>query len=118
MALEHGFQWLIGHYTRGLDFVLRHQRATLLTFLATVATAVLLYVVIPKGFFPQQDTGIIAGVTDAPQDVSFDEMVTPGDVASLKVHRRGPGGRELGRLRRRRPAAQQRLRVSRAQAAR
>ncbi len=76
MALEHGFQWLIERYTRGLDFVLRHQRATLITFLATVATAVLLYVVIPKGFFPQQDTGVLAGVTDAPQDVSFDEMVS------------------------------------------
>ena len=76
MALERGFQWMIEHYTRGLDFVLRHQRATLMTFLATVATAVLLYLVIPKGFFPQQDTGVLAGVTDAPQDMSFDEMVT------------------------------------------
>ena len=76
LALERGFEWLVEHYTRGLDFVLRHQRETLATFLATVATAVLLYVVIPKGFFPQQDTGVLAGVTDAPQDVSFDEMVS------------------------------------------
>jgi hydrophobe/amphiphile efflux-1 (HAE1) family protein len=76
MALERGFQWLIDHYARGLDFVLRHQRQTLITFLATVATAVLLYVVVPKGFFPQQDTGVLQGVTDAPQDVSFDEMVS------------------------------------------
>jgi hydrophobic/amphiphilic exporter-1 (mainly G- bacteria), HAE1 family len=75
LALERGFQWLVDHYTRGLDFVLRHQRGTLLTFIATVALAVLLYVVVPKGFFPQQDTGIIVGLTDAPQDVSFDEMV-------------------------------------------
>ncbi len=75
LTLERGFQWLLDHYTRGLDFVLRHQRATLVTFIATVATAVLLYVVIPKGFFPQQDTGIIVGLTDAPEDVSFDEMV-------------------------------------------
>jgi HAE1 family hydrophobic/amphiphilic exporter-1 len=75
MVLERGFQWMIDHYTRGLDFVLRHQRATLLTFVATVATAVLLYIVEPKGFFPQQDTGIIVGLTDAPQDVSFDGMV-------------------------------------------
>ena len=75
LALERGFQWLVDHYTRGLDFVLRHQRATLLTFIATVAVAVMLYVVVPKGFFPQQDTGIIVGLTDAPQDVSFDEMV-------------------------------------------
>ena len=75
MTLERGFQWLVEHYTRGLDFVLGHQRATLITFLVTVTTAVLLYVVIPKGFFPQQDTGVLAGVTDAPQDVSFDQMV-------------------------------------------
>jgi hydrophobic/amphiphilic exporter-1 (mainly G- bacteria), HAE1 family len=76
LALERGFQWMVDHYTRGLDFVLRHQRTTLLTFIATVAVAVLLYVVVPKGFFPQQDTGIIVGLTDAPQDVSFDEMVS------------------------------------------
>jgi hydrophobic/amphiphilic exporter-1 (mainly G- bacteria), HAE1 family len=75
LALERGFEWLVDHYTRGLDFVLRHQRATLLTFIGTVAIAVALYVVVPKGFFPQQDTGIIVGLTDAPQDVSFDEMV-------------------------------------------
>jgi HAE1 family hydrophobic/amphiphilic exporter-1 len=75
LALERGFEWMVDHYTRGLDFVLRHQRTTLLTFIGTVAIAVLLYVVVPKGFFPQQDTGIIVGLTDAPQDVSFDEMV-------------------------------------------
>ena len=74
-SLERGFQWLVDHYTRGLDFVLAHQRTTLLTFVATVAAAVVLYVFIPKGFFPQQDTGIIQGLTDAPQDVSFLEMV-------------------------------------------
>ncbi len=73
--LERGFQWLADHYTRGLDFVLAHQRTTMLTFVATVAAAVVLYVFIPKGFFPQQDTGIIQGLTDAPQDVSFLEMV-------------------------------------------
>jgi hydrophobe/amphiphile efflux-1 (HAE1) family protein len=75
LTLERGFDWLIEHYTRGLDFVLRHQAATLLTFVATVAIAVLLYVFVPKGFFPQQDTGIIQGLTDAPQDVSFTGMV-------------------------------------------
>jgi multidrug efflux pump subunit AcrB len=74
-TLERGFQWLVDHYTRGLDFVLGHQRATMLTFVATVAAAIVLYVFIPKGFFPQQDTGIIQGLTDAPQDVSFLEMV-------------------------------------------
>jgi HAE1 family hydrophobic/amphiphilic exporter-1 len=75
LALERGFQWLIDHYTRGLDFVLRHQRATLATFVITVAIAGLMYVIVPKGFFPQQDTGIIMGLTDAPEDVSFSAMV-------------------------------------------
>ncbi|HTD31248.1 MAG TPA: multidrug efflux RND transporter permease subunit [Steroidobacteraceae bacterium] len=75
LTLERGFQWLLEHYTRGLDFVLRHQRATMVTFVITVAAAVLLYVVMPKGFFPQQDTGIIQGLTDAPQDVSFERML-------------------------------------------
>jgi HAE1 family hydrophobic/amphiphilic exporter-1/multidrug efflux pump len=74
LMLERGFQWLIDHYARGLDFVLRHQRATLISFLATVGVAAILYVIVPKGFFPQQDTGIIAGLAEGPQDVSFNEM--------------------------------------------
>ncbi len=73
--IEGLFNRLIGAYTRGLDAVLRHQRATLWTFFVTVATTVVLYAVISKGFFPQQDTGDLAGLSDAPQAVSFDEMV-------------------------------------------
>ena len=75
MVIERGFDKLLAGYTRGLDFVLDHKRATLVSFLITLAATVLLYVYIPKGFFPQQDTGIISGLTDAPQDISFDEMV-------------------------------------------
>jgi HAE1 family hydrophobic/amphiphilic exporter-1/multidrug efflux pump len=75
MVVERAFDRLLAWYTRGLDFVLDHQRATLAVFLLTVATTVLLYIEIPKGFCPQQDTGIISGLSDAPQDVSFDEMV-------------------------------------------
>ncbi len=75
LAIEAAFDRLLAFYTRGLDFVLRHQRATLMTFVATVTLTVVLYVLIPKGFFPQQDTGIILGLSDAPQDVSFSEMV-------------------------------------------
>jgi len=75
MLIERGFDKLLAGYTRGLDFVLDHKRATLTAFLLTVAATVMLYVYIPKGFFPQQDTGIIQGLTDAPQDISFDEMV-------------------------------------------
>jgi HAE1 family hydrophobic/amphiphilic exporter-1 len=75
MVIERAFDKLLAGYTRGLDYVLDHKRATLLTFIITVAATVLLYIYIPKGFFPQQDTGIISGLTDAPQDISFDEMV-------------------------------------------
>jgi hydrophobic/amphiphilic exporter-1 (mainly G- bacteria), HAE1 family len=75
MVVERAFDKLLAGYTRGLDFVLDHKRATLITFLITVALSVVLYIEIPKGFFPQQDTGIISGLSDAPQDISFDEMV-------------------------------------------
>jgi HAE1 family hydrophobic/amphiphilic exporter-1 len=75
MTIERAFDRLLAAYTRGLDYVLERQRATLIVFLLTVATSVALYVVIPKGFFPQQDTGIIVGLADAPQDISFEEMV-------------------------------------------
>ncbi len=74
-TIERGFDWMVATYTRGLDFVLAHQRATLWTFVVTVAATVLLYIVIPKGFFPQEDTSILQGTTDAPEDISFDEMV-------------------------------------------
>jgi multidrug efflux pump subunit AcrB len=75
MFIERAFDRLLAGYTRGLDFVLDHRRATLVTFLITVTLSVVLYIEIPKGFFPQQDTGIISGLSDAPQDISFDEMV-------------------------------------------
>jgi HAE1 family hydrophobic/amphiphilic exporter-1 len=75
LAVEKAFDKILAWYTRGLDFVLDHQRATLVVFLVTVALTVVLYIEIPKGFFPQQDTGIIVGLSDAPQDISFSEMV-------------------------------------------
>ncbi len=75
MAIERAFDRLLAAYTRALDVVLDHQRTTMAVFLLTVAATVWLYVEIPKGFFPQQDTGIILGLSDAPQDISFDEMV-------------------------------------------
>ena len=74
-AVEGMFDAMLKAYERGLDVVLRRQGLTLIAFLLTVAATVGLYAVVPKGFFPQQDTGIIAGLTDAAQDVSFDEMV-------------------------------------------
>ena len=71
---EKGFVALANGYERGVDFVLRHRFATLLTFIGTVIATVYLFVVIPKGFFPQQDTGILYGTTESGQDVSFPVM--------------------------------------------
>src|SRR5499426_2078754 len=71
---ERGFERLLAAYECGLDGVLRHQFATLCVFLATLGATVYLFLLIPKGFFPQQDTGMITGISEAGQDVSFDEM--------------------------------------------
>ena len=73
-ASERVFDALLRGYERGLDLVLRHHFATLLVFFATIALSVFLFVKIPKGFFPQQDTGLITGISEAAQDVSFAEM--------------------------------------------
>ncbi|MBS0366420.1 MAG: MdtB/MuxB family multidrug efflux RND transporter permease subunit [Proteobacteria bacterium] len=69
-----GFDTLSRRYGAALRRVLQHQRATLWVALATLVLTVLLYVWIPKGFFPAQDTGAIQGVTEAPQSVSFAAM--------------------------------------------
>ncbi len=68
---ERGFTALQGLYARLLDWILRHQVAALALTLGTLAFTVFLYVVVPKGLFPQQDTGMLAGSTEASQDVSF-----------------------------------------------
>ena len=65
---------VIARYDSMLGIVLRHQTATLLVALGTFALTVLLYVAIPKGFFPQQDSGLIQAITQAPQSVSFKAM--------------------------------------------
>ncbi len=61
-------------YDRGLTFVLSHQRATLIVAVSTLVVTGLLYMVVPKGFFPQQDTGLIQAISQAPQTVSFSSM--------------------------------------------
>ena len=71
---ERGFDAMLRAYERGLDVVLRHQFVTLCVFVATLVVTGYLFVTIPKGFFPQQDTGLITGVSEAAQDVSFAEM--------------------------------------------
>jgi multidrug efflux pump len=68
------FDKLVRGYDRLLSVVLNHQKLTLLVALATFALTALLYLAIPKGFFPTQDTGLIQGVTVASQDVSFTAM--------------------------------------------
>ncbi len=72
---ERFFDWLIAGYDRGLKWVLRHQRTTLFVTIATLLFTLLLAVLVPKGFFPQQDTGLITGVTEAPADISFTHMM-------------------------------------------
>ncbi|MEJ0094009.1 MAG: efflux RND transporter permease subunit [Methylocella sp.] len=72
---ERGFDGLLALYERGLKIVLRHQFATLLVMLGTIAFTGYLYAVIPKGFFPEQDTGLLQGITEAATDISFPAMV-------------------------------------------
>lgn len=69
------FSYLIGGYERGLNWVLKHQRITLFSFLLTVCISVIGLVIIPKGFFPLQDTGFMFGSTQAASDISFEDMV-------------------------------------------
>jgi multidrug efflux pump len=73
-ASERAFQRVIDFYGRTLTRVLRHQTATLVVAVATLLTTVLLFLVIPKGFFPVQDTGVILGISEASQTVSFAAM--------------------------------------------
>ncbi|XHR28935.1 MAG: efflux RND transporter permease subunit [Chthoniobacteraceae bacterium] len=73
-ALEAGFDRLLAGYERGLQWVLRHQVFMLGVTVATMVATVALYRVVPTGFFPQQDTGLIMGTTEAAQDVSFTTM--------------------------------------------
>ncbi|MFZ1909508.1 MAG: MdtB/MuxB family multidrug efflux RND transporter permease subunit [Burkholderiales bacterium] len=68
------FEAVIARYGRMLDWVLDRQGATLLVALATLVLTALLYVYVPKGFFPVQDTGVIQGISEAPQTVSFSAM--------------------------------------------
>jgi multidrug efflux pump len=74
LSNDNWFDRFILAYGRSLEWVLRHQVFTMLVFFATAALTVALYVVIPKGFFPTQDTGIIQGISEAPQNVSFSAM--------------------------------------------
>src|SRR5262249_11683589 len=71
---EDYYNRIIAFYGKTVKWVLKHQPATLLVTVATLVLTLLLYVVVPKGFFPVQDTGVILGVSEAPDSVSFDAM--------------------------------------------
>ena len=73
-ASERFFKTTIARYGMTLRWVLEHQTATLLVAAATLVGTILLYVLVPKGFFPVQDTGVILGVSEAPETVSFAAM--------------------------------------------
>ena len=68
------FERVISRYGEMLTWVLDHQKATLLTAIATLLLTVFLYIIVPKGFFPVQDTGMIQGISEAPQTISFPAM--------------------------------------------
>ena len=73
-ASEKVFEGMIAFYGRTLKVVLQYQTATLLVALSTLVLTVILYIYIPKGFFPVQDTGVIQGISQAPQSISFQAM--------------------------------------------
>jgi multidrug efflux pump len=93
-TLARWFEYLVEEYGRALQFVLRHQPTTLLVTVGTLVLTIFLFLVIPKGFFPLQDTGVILGITEAPETASFpsvaerqqkiaDEVLKDPDVESL-----------------------------------
>ncbi len=86
-AVERMFESIIRFYERTLDIALRFRFLTAMVFVGTLALTVLLYVIIPKGFFPVQDTGIIIGITDVAQDASYAQMARlQGQVDQVALH--------------------------------
>src|SRR6266403_364622 len=75
LATERVFKGMLNTYEHGLQWVLRHQAFTLAVAVVTLIATVWLYVLVPKGLLPQQDTGLILAITDAAQTISFKAMV-------------------------------------------
>jgi multidrug efflux pump len=71
---ERAYERVIREYGSTLRWVLKHQTATLIVTVATLVFTIFLFIVVPKGFFPVQDTGVILGISDAPQTISFNAM--------------------------------------------
>ena len=73
-ASENTLNWIIEQYATILRFVLKHQPATLIVTVGTLALTIFLFLVVPKGFFPVQDTGVLLGISEAPATISFTAM--------------------------------------------
>ncbi len=73
-ASQRVYDRILEFYATTLRWVLQHQKATLLVAVSTLIMTVVLYIIVPKGFFPVQDTGIILGISEAPQSISFEAM--------------------------------------------
>jgi hydrophobe/amphiphile efflux-1 (HAE1) family protein len=95
LFFEAGFDGLLGLYSRSLRHALKHRFTTLMVMFGTIAVTGYLYVVIPKGFFPQQDTGMIIAIAEAAQDVSFTGMSERME-AVIRVVRKDPAVASVG----------------------
>jgi multidrug efflux pump len=84
---NHAVDWTVEHYRRTLLWVLQHEGLTLLVLAATMAATLWLYLVIPKGFLPQQDTGLIFAVMEGGDDVSFTEMQRLRDTVETVIRK-------------------------------
>ncbi len=82
---ERVFQRIIAFYGQTLTWVLKHQTGTLVVAVLTLASTVLLYIAIPKGFFPVQDTGVILGISEGPQTLSFPAMAERQQALSAEI---------------------------------
>jgi len=82
---ERAFERMLHAYERGLDLALRWKLTTLLIFFATLGLSIYLFVIIPKGFFPQQDNGLITATSEASQDISFEAMKSRQEALSKIV---------------------------------
>ena len=89
-ASERGCQWVVDRYASTLRVVLRHQTFTLFVTLGTLVLTLYMYAVVPKGFFPVQDTGVILGISQAPESTSFQGM-SDKQAATRACHPAGSG---------------------------
>ena len=89
-AVERFFDWLVAVYDRGLVVALRYRRITLTIMILTICLTMAMFVWIPKGFFPQEDTGLILGISEGSQDISPQSMANRQQ-AVLDVVSKDPG---------------------------